>query len=82
MINATLRNAVQAYTLSDNPAEWNLDALRSNFRRLCRRRISGIRKMSSRLKREDIEGLLIRRAEEIYQEKKNFSAPTAPQSSA
>jgi preprotein translocase subunit SecA len=77
MINATLRNAVQAYTLSDNPAEWNLDALRSQFFGfLCREEdFRYTEDELTRLKREDIENLLIRRAEEIYQEKEKLFGP-------
>jgi preprotein translocase subunit SecA len=74
MIHSTLRDAVQAYTQSDNPAEWNLDALRSQYLGfLCREDDFRYTEDELRkIRREDVEDLLIRRAEEIYQEKEKL----------
>ncbi len=71
MIDETIETNVDAHTVSDNPAEWNIDAIRTYFfGLLCREddfRYS--EEELAKLDKEDIKNTLHRRAEELYAQK-------------
>ena len=74
MIRSTILDVISSYTTAENPSEWNLDAIRNEYMSvLCtpddfKYSESELQK----LKREDIEKLLLERAEERYHEKEKL----------
>ena len=74
MIRETVDEAVNRYTAAENPAEWNIDALRTHFfGLLCKEDdFKYSDEEPATLKREDISDMLHARAEELYASKEEM----------
>jgi preprotein translocase subunit SecA len=74
MIKSTIKDAVDSFTRSDNPSEWNLDALRSQYLGfLCREDdFKYTDEELKHIKKDEIVEMLISRAEAVYKEKEEM----------